>query len=66
MFTILYGTILIFLSIISISLLFYLIYCLVIYLYNVGPILLDLYKQYRSLKNMENEYIKYYKKNNTQ
>lgn len=63
MFNILYGSILIFLSTISISLLFYLIYCLFIYLYNMGPLLIKLYKQYRSLKNLENEYIKYYKKN---
>lgn len=63
MFAILYGTFLILLTITTVSLLFYLIYSLIIYLYNIGPLLIELYKDYRFLKNMENEYIKYYKKN---
>lgn len=63
MFNILYGTILIFIAVISVSLLFYLIYCLILYLFNVGPLLTELYKDYRSLKKMEKEYVKYYKKN---
>lgn len=61
MFNILYGTILIILSTLSISLLLYLIYCLVIYFYNVTPLLMILFKEYRNLKKFEKEFVKYYK-----
>lgn len=60
MLNIIYGTILILLSILSISLLFYLIYCLVTYLYAITPFLIKLFKEYLNLKKTEKDFIKYY------
>ena len=60
MFNILYGTILIILSTLSISLLFYLISYLIIYFYNVIPPLIKLIKEYRKLKKFEKDFVKYY------
>lgn len=61
MLSIIYGAILIFLTAISISLLFYLTYCLVTYLYTETPLLVHLFKEYRNLRKAEKDFIKYYK-----
>ncbi|MGG7214016.1 hypothetical protein ACQPUY_10410 [Clostridium nigeriense] len=61
MLNILYGTILIILSTLSISLLAYLIYCLAIYFYKVTPFLIRLFKEYRKLKKSEKGFVKYYR-----
>lgn len=60
MFNILYKAIFIFLSVISILLLFYLIYRLAIYFYNVTPHLIRRFKKYRNFRKMKKGFVKYY------